>query len=610
VFALSLLARWPVHGLLPPGEDKALNARYLAALRAGEALPAHDPMMIAPAGRVVAEHFPLGLYRVMEAWTALAPASDADRDRLRFGALQALLFVAALLWLGFEAGGSTRAAVWAGGLALAIPSLTLRTSAAWLRWEVLGVAALLVYGAASARALRLGSRGAAALAALALPLAAWLWRPSVTLAAVALGYGLLRLARGRLDPTVARWLAATALGTAAACLLPAWARHHGLLAGPIGVAALATFFGVIAWRAPAVAARPHAGLALAAGAGLAAAIVAVAVGTGPYSDLGPLLADRVRGLLGSADRDAVGRLYASVAEFHPATARFAKQPLHELARDQFGLLVVATGIVAALAVRRGGETRAPSGLREARGLIGWVALAYGVLTLLFERSLVVAAPFVAAWAGSGVALAARARAPLRGVALALAVAAGLRGLAVLPAWRAQVGQPGPILPAGIAAAVAKTTPATAVVAAHWPIGYELPLFAGRASWSDGLLEDAENRRRILEVWAPGSFEPPETWADQLRRAGATHVLIGPRADVAVSLTYVGFAQAPGIDVQDGGSFRVIPDAPGAGAMVQMAGGRDVAGFERMWSQQAGDGTRWSLYAIAPWPAAAPSVPSP
>jgi hypothetical protein len=183
-------------------------------------------------------------------------------------------------------------------------------------------------------------------------------------------------------------------------------------------------------------------------------------------------------------------------------------------------------------------------------------------------------------------------------------------IAHLPAWRAQVGQPGPILPAGIAAAVAKTTPATAVVAAHWPIGYELPLFAGRASWSDGLLEDAENRRRILEVWAPGSFEPPETWADQLRRAGATHVLIGPRADVAVSLTYVGFAQAPGIDVQDGGSFRVTPDAPGAGAMVQMAGGRDVAGFERMWSQQAGDGTRWSLYAIAPWPAAAPSVPSP
>src|SRR5690606_17485899 len=78
VFALSLLARWPVHGGLPPGEDKALNARYLAALRAGEALPARDPMMIAPTGRVLAEHFPLGLYRVMKGWTALAPASDAE----------------------------------------------------------------------------------------------------------------------------------------------------------------------------------------------------------------------------------------------------------------------------------------------------------------------------------------------------------------------------------------------------------------------------------------------------------------------------------------------------------------------------------------------------
>lgn len=606
VFALSLLARWPVHGGLPPGEDKALNARYLAALRAGEALPARDPMMIAPTGRVLAEHFPLGLYRVMKGWTALAPASDAERDRLGFGTLQALLFVAALLWLGFEAGGSARAAIWAGLLALAIPSLTLRTSVAWLRWEVLGVSALLAYGAASARALRLGSHAAAGLAALALPLAAWLWRPSATLTAVALGYGLLRLARGRLDPAAARWLAATALGAVAACLLPAWARHHGLLAGPIGIAALATLFGVIAWSRPAVAARPHAGLALAAGAGLAAAVAALAVGTGPYSDLGPLLVDRVRGLLGSADRDAVGRLYASVAEFRPATARFAKQPLHELARDQFGLLVVAAGLLAALVARRGGGSLVASGLRDARGLIAWIALAYGVLTLLFERSLVVAAPFVAAWAGGGIALAARARGALRGVALALAAVACLRGLAVLPAWREQVGLPGPIVPAGIAAAVAEATPATAVVAAHWSLGYELTYFAGRASWTDGLLEDPENRRRILEVWAPGTFEPPETWADQLRRAGATHVLVGPQVDVAVSLTYVGFAQAPGLEVRSDGTFRVVPDAPGAGAMVQMAGGREVAGFERLWSRRDGDGTRWSLYALVPWRSDAPA----
>src|SRR5690606_28798190 len=221
-------------------------------------------------------------------------------------------------------------------------------------------------------------------------------------------------------------------------------------------------------------------------------------------------------------------------------------------------LVVATGAAAALTARRGGAPREADGLRDARGFVGWIALAYAVLTLLFERSLVVAAPFVAAWAGGGVALAMRARGPPRAVALALAAAACLRGLAVLPAWREQVGLPAPILPAGIAAAVASATPPDAVVAAHWSIGYELPLYTGRASWTDGLLEDPENRRRILEVWAPGTFEPPETWSDQLRRAGATHVLIGPRVDVAVSLAYVGFTQAPGVVLRRDGSFHVDP----------------------------------------------------
>lgn len=608
VFALSLLARWPVHGLPPPGEDKAMNARYLAALRAGEPLPARDPMLMAPAGRVLAEHVPLGLYRVMQAWTALVPASNADRDRLLFGALQAALFVAAMLWLGFEAGGSVRTAIWTGLLALSIPALTPRTSVAWLRWEVLGVAALAAYGAASARTLRLGSRSAAALAALALPLAAWFWRPSVTLAAVALGFGVLRLAIGRLEGSASRWLAATALGTVAACVLPAWARHHGILAGPIGVAALATLIGVFSARMPAVAARPDAGLAIAAGIAFATGLAALIGGAGPYSDLGPLLANRVRGLLGSAEFDALGRLYASVAEFQPATDRFATEPLRELARDQYGLLVVAAGAVAALAAWRRGAAR-ERGLDDARALIGWIALAFGVLTLLFERSLVVAAPFVAAWAGSGVALAARARGAWGYAALALAVAACIHGLAVLPAWRGQVGRPPPLLPAGIAAAVAEATPATAVVATPWPLGYELLYFAGRASWSDGLLEDAENRRRILEDWAPGTFEPPETWADRLRRAGATHVLLGPDLHVVLSLFYLGFSQAPGVDTR-GRTGSVDPDAPGAGAMVQMVGGREVAGFERLWSQQDGDGTRWSLYAIAPWPAAAPGSPSP
>jgi hypothetical protein len=135
---LSLWARWPVFGLLSPGEDKALSARYLADLRAGKALPERDLLMLGPEGRAIGEHLPLGLYRAMQAWTVLTPASDADTDRLRFGALASLLFVAALLWLGFEVGGGWRGALWTGLLALAIPSLTLRTSAAWLRWEVLG----------------------------------------------------------------------------------------------------------------------------------------------------------------------------------------------------------------------------------------------------------------------------------------------------------------------------------------------------------------------------------------------------------------------------------------------------------------------------------------
>jgi hypothetical protein len=597
VLALSVWARWPALGLLPPGEDKALNARYLAALRAGEPLPERDPLMAAPDGRVIADHLPLGLYRAMQAWVAVTPPSDADTDRLRFGAAATLLFVAALLWLGFESGAGWRGAVATGLFALAMPALTLRTSAPWLRWEVLGAAALVAYGAASARALRLGTRAPALAAAVALALAAWIWRPALTLALVALAFGWMRLALNRLELAEARWLAATALGSVAACVLPGWARHQGVLGGPIGVSALATL-AALALRNASLAASARAGAALAASAALAGVAAAI-LGSGVYSDLGPLFFDQLRGFVtGSAERDAVGRLYATVTEFQPATVRFLGDPLAALARDDFGLLVVASGLAAALAVgrdpRRHLEDRP---LDPARSLLAWIALVYAVLTLLFVRSLVVAAPFAAAWAGGAVALTRRRHGWPRTFALVLAAAAILHGVATLPAWRREVGRPGPTLPPGIGAAVAQSTPPGAVIASAWTLGYELQLFAGRASYTDGLLEDPENRRRILEDWSPGVLEPAAVFGARMRSARVTHVLVGPPIDAAVALLYLGYAKTPGAEVGIERGFRLDPSAPGAGALVQMIGGLDVPGFERRWTRTSDDGTRWSLYEV-------------
>jgi hypothetical protein len=601
VLALAVWARWPALGVLPPGEDKALNARYLAALRAGEGLPERDPLMLAPDGRAIAHHLPLGMYRAMQAWTALTPASDADTDRLRFGALAALCFVAALSWLGFEAAAGWRGAFATALLSLAIPALTLRTSALWLRWEVLGSAALVAYCAASARALRRGTLGACIASAVLLPIAAWFWRPSLTLAGVALAYGWLRIAAGRLDAAGSRWLAATAAGTVAACVLPAWARHHVQLAGPIGVAALATAV-LLVLRRSGVRASRSAWLISVAGAALASAVAARLQG-GAFSDLGTLLFDQISGFLtGRLERDAVGRFYATVGEFQPATARFRGDWLGTLLRDDFGLLVVASGLAAALAARldpRPRDFELQQELGAARGLVGWIALAYCVLTLLFVRSLVVAAPFVAAWAGSGVALVTRRQGWLRALALLLAGAAALHGLIALPRWRAEIGRPGPTLPPGIGAAVAQSTPDDAIVATSWNLGYELQLFANRRSLEDGLGEDPENRRRILEVWSPGAVEAPAVWSARLRSEGVTHVLVGPPIDIATSLLYAGYSKAPGIEVGGDRGFRIDARVPGAAALVQMVGGLDVPGFTRRWTRPSADGVQWSLYEVAP-----------
>ena len=436
------------------------------------------------------------------------------------------------------------------------------------------------------------------MAAFSIALAAWLWRPSLTLALVALVFGWALLAFDRLDGRATRWLAATALGTLAGCTIPVWARHHAVLAGPVGVAALATL-GALALRRTAIASQPRAGVGLAAVAGLAF-VAAAGLNGGAYSDLGPLFLGQLRGLfVGSAERDAIGLLYSTVVEFQPATARFRGDPLAALMRDDFGLLVLASGIAAAFAASLGERPRDDEARRLglARSLIGWLALVYGMLTVLFVRSLVVAAPFVAAWAGGGIALVARREGRSRGLVLILAGGVILHGVVETPAWRKEIGRPGPTLPPGIGALLGQSTPESAVIASAWTLGYEVQLFAGRASFSDGMLEDAENRRRILDVWSPGVLESPEAWAARLRSAGATHVLVGPSIDAALALLSLGYTRAPGVEVDGSRGFRIDPLAPGAGAMVRLISGDEVPGFVRRWTRPSEDGTRWSLYEI-------------
>jgi hypothetical protein len=189
-------------------------------------------------------------------------------------------------------------------------------------------------------------------------------------------------------------------------------------------------------------------------------------------------------------------------------------------------------------------------MEAAPATLAFVAGAFGVTTLLFQRSCVLLAPFLAiliggllvlVWTGVAVDSPGRAR-PTSGSRRS-ARRAGRLGVAVLVSAAAA----GAIVSGVVVAATAATrlqpnqqtaieflrthAPKNAVVMCDWDAGYEIQSRAARATVVDGLLESAENRRRIIELYAALMAPTPAALEALCRRYHASWLLLPPSSAI-------------------------------------------------------------------------------
>jgi hypothetical protein len=88
----------------------------------------------------------------------------------------------------------------------------------------------------------------------------------------------------------------------------------------------------------------------------------------------------------------------------------------------------------------------------------------------------------------------------------------------------------PALAPGLRDALAylrERTPAEAIVMSPWEHGYELQTYARRAAVTDGLIESAENQRRIVAFAHAAMESSPDSLAGLCRRYQAGWLLVPP-----------------------------------------------------------------------------------
>jgi hypothetical protein len=154
-------------------------------------------------------------------------------------------------------------------------------------------------------------------------------------------------------------------------------------------------------------------------------------------------------------------------------------------------------------------------VRSAHVVLAFLGAAFTAATILFERGCVLVAPILSVvigglivrlWvAGPIRTLAARS---LAAIASASAVAAMVAGVSLAATARSRYS---PNERAAIAY-LRDHARRGQVVLADWDAGYEIQAFSGLATATDGLLESAENRQRIIELYdalmdpEPGKLE--------------------------------------------------------------------------------------------------------
>jgi hypothetical protein len=530
--------------------DAAYHERLTLATLAAGGLPALDRLSEAPGGRPTAAHLPVGLYPAGALAIRVLSACGVREPRWCLALLVALAgaLVAVPVWIGTRAAwGSARAASLAALLSVFLPAHVQRTEGFYYRYDGPGTllvtlhAALALATLAQARAGR--RRALAAGSAAALVAAAWVWRVSLVVLAAELLVSLLCFAvRGARPALRDLWLAIALVGTAG--LLPiAYLARQGFLLSPlwVGVAALA-----LALALPPLGPGSRAPARLAALAALTA-LVAAAARLGPpgdYAGLPALLLARLGLQPGHVPATA---LVLDVQELRGLALR-------DLLAGQRQLSVLGAWLLASPAIAWWLAGRpAPRRLLElepAPAFLALLAAALLLLTLAFERTGVLLAPVAAmALGGLGAALltpratpvaaprAARQERPRRAARSAGAAARGWLAAALAASALAAVV-------AGVVEASTSWSrldrnerdalrwlrghaPRGVVVLSDWDAGYDVQSRAGLATVVDGLLESAENRRRIVESYAALMDRSPEALERFCARYGATWLLVPP-----------------------------------------------------------------------------------
>jgi hypothetical protein len=226
-------------------------------------------------------------------------------------------------------------------------------------------------------------------------------------------------------------------------------------------------------------------------------------------------------------------------------------------------------------------------------------------TLLFERNKVLLAPFAAvACGGLAASLFAAARGrPASGAGassggaprsgrpttatrpLAWALAMLFLSCAAVTVWHAAMlaASRRPALHPGLDDALAflrDRTPQGAIVMTPWEHGYEVQTYARRATVMDGLIESAENQRRIVAFAEAAMSSAPDSLAALCARHRARWLLVPPSTQLhgLAVLTRAPFLAKlrPGIPLTRAEADRVM--------IQMMVLGRSYPGFEKVYER--------------------------
>jgi hypothetical protein len=513
--------------------DAAYHERLVReTVRLGH-LPILDSLSNAPAGRRTANELPLGLYAAAAvAHHVLSPLGSRDlRWNLVFLVALSGALIAIPVWIGARAARASPAvASLAAFVSVFLPAHLERSEGFYFRFDAPGTLLVAIHAALALAALsaeRPAPRWALACgSALALVAALCFWRVSLVVLGFELLFGAVwAVLRGATPGLKALWIAIAAVGTLG--LAPvSYLRQHEFLLSPLWLGVVGLAMG-LALPALAPSRRPLVRLATLAVLGVVAVVAARFHASGDYSGVMAMLPARL-GL--ARGHDAATALMLDIQELHGLS------PWKLLAGTrQFAVLgawLVGAPLILWWLGGRPSPRPAPA-LEPAPAALASVTAMLVLFTLAFERMSMLLAPFL--MMALGVLAARLIEAPPRTAERASEKPTGPTSARVRQRGRASRGSrprpgrsarrwlaialaasAGTTLAAGLTEAFTSWAhlppnehaalgflrdhaPRGAVVLSLWDAGYDIQNQTGLAAVVDGLLENGENRRRIIEL---------------------------------------------------------------------------------------------------------------